>query len=370
MIRADIDLGALRNNVGVLRQLAGSADLMGVVKADAYGHGAQSVAQVLVDTGVGWLAVATIGEAVELREAGIEAAILVFAAPLPEQLPLYAEYDLRVNVSSEPVAGFVAEAARQRGPLTVHVKVDTGMHRLGLAPSDAARVVRQLEETPGVWVEGLWTHLATADEPSTEFVGEQVGRFEGVLEDLGEDAPPILHIANGPALVRSLVSPFPASSSLVRVGGVLYGLASSPGLHRDVEAAGLRPVMRLVSRVVHLQTVAPGESVSYGRTWVAERPSRIATVAAGYADGLVRSYAGPVGIGGGRYPVVGRVCMDMMLVHLGDPDGEGNAVVIGDEATLFGSSGASAVEAATAAGTLSYELTSGLTARVPRIELQ
>ena len=339
---------------------------MGVVKANAYGHGAVSIARALVDEGIEWLAVATVGEAVELRDAGIDAALLVFAAPLPDQLPLYILHDLRVTVSSADVARAVAEAARQRGPLTVHVKVDTGMHRLGLAPGDAADVVRQLEAAPGVHVEGLWTHLATADEPDVSFVAEQVQRFETVLEDLGPDVPPVVHIANGPALVRDLV---PVRTGLARVGGILYGLASSLSLQHDVLAAGLRPAMRLVSRVVHLQVVRPGESVSYGRTWTAERPTRLATVATGYADGLVRSYKGPVAVRGGRYPVVGRVCMDMLLIDLGDPKGPGGAVQRGDESILFGAGGVSAEEAAATSGTLSYELTSGLTARVPRIEL-
>ena len=171
------------------------------------------------------------------------------------------------------------------------------MHRIGLAPDEAARVVRQLEAAPGVEVEALWTHLATADEPDTHFVEEQVHRFTAVLDDLGDAVPPHVHVANGPALIRGLVPGLRGPRALARLGGILYGLASSPSLERDVQAAGLRPAMRLTSRVVHLQTVAPGESVSYGRTWVAERPTRVATVAAGYADGLVRTYRDPSGSG-------------------------------------------------------------------------
>lgn len=368
MIRAEVDLGAIRHNVRVLRQLAGAAELMGVVKANAYGHGAVMVARALVEEGITWLAVATVGEAQQLRDAGVEVPILVLAAPLADHLPLYVRDDLRVVVSSDEVARAVQDAARLQGPFTVHVEVDTGMHRLGLAPQDVAHRVRQLNAAPGVLVEGVWTHLATADEPDPSFVSEQLRQFHLALDDLGAEAPPIRHVANGPALVRGLVPDMPGSRSLVRVGGVLYGLASSPSLQRDVEAAGLRPAMRLVTRVVHLQTVEAGEGVSYGHTWVAERPTRLATLAAGYADGLVRSYRGPVGIGEGRYPVVGRVCMDMLLVNLGDPQGPGAEVQRGDEATLFGSGGPSAVDAAFQAGTLSYELTSGLTARVPRIE--
>ena len=365
MTRAEIDLGALRHNVRVLRQLAGEADLVGVVKADAYGHGAISCARALVDEGIEWLAVATIGEGEALRAAGVGGAVVVFAAPLPHQLDAYARHDLRVTVSSETVAQAVIDSGLS---LVAHVKVDTGMHRLGLAPDAVAATVRALQAAPDVAVEGLWTHLATADAAEASFVTEQVGRFRRALDALGPDVPPIVHVANGPALVRGLASDgLGPRRRLVRAGGVLYGLASSVPLARDVRRHGLRPVMRLASRVVHLQTVAPGESVSYGRTWTAQRPTRVATVATGYADGLARAYAGPVGIGERRAPVIGRVCMDMLLVDLGDPDGPGASVQAGDEAVLFGPGGPSAEQAADAAGTIAYELTSGLTARVPRV---
>ena len=366
MTRAEIDLGALRHNARALRQLAGEADLVGVVKADAYGHGATACAKALVDEGVEWLAVAAVGEGQALREAGVGVPILVFAAPLPHQLDAYARHDLRVAVSSAAAAQAVIASGLA---LVAHVKVDTGMHRLGVPPEATAATVRALQAAPHVEVEGVWTHLATADESDTSFVDEQLERFQRALDGLGPDAPPIVHVANGPALVRGLASAGVGSRrQLVRAGGVLYGLASSLSLARDVERHGLRPVMRLASSVVHLQTVAPGESVSYGRTWTARRPTRVATVAAGYADGLARAYAGPVGVGEGRYPVVGRVCMDMLLVDLGGPGGPGSSVRIGDDAVLFGPGGPTAEQAADAAGTISYELTSGLTARVPRIE--
>ena len=366
MTRAEIDLGALRHNARVLRQLAGAAELVGVVKADAYGHGAAACAQALVDEGVAWLAVATVGEGRALREAGLAVPVLVFAAPLPHQLGAYAEHDLRVTVSSEAVAQSVVASGL---PLVAHVKVDTGMHRLGLAPGATAAAVRALQAAPHVTVEGLWTHFATADASDASFVDEQLRRFRIPLDALGPDAPPLVHVANGPALVRGLATDaLSPRRPLVRAGGVLYGLASSLSLASDVRRHGLRPVMRLTSRVVHLQTVAPGESVSYGRTWTARRPTRVATVATGYADGLARAYVGPVGVGEGRYPVVGRVCMDMLLVDLGDPDGPGADVHLGEEAVLFGPGGPTAEAAADAAGTIAYELTSGLTARVPRVE--
>jgi alanine racemase len=357
-LRAEVDLSAVRHNV---RHLAGRGAIMGVVKADGYGHGAVPVARVLVEEGVAWLAVATVPEAVELREAGIETRILVLAAPLEPYLPQYEAWGLDAVVSSAEVA----DAVIARAPFVpVHVKIDTGMHRLGVAPEAGAETVRRLTEA-GVKVAALWTHLATADGDDAGFALEQVRRFDGVLRDLGDDAPPLVHIANGPAHVR--LPPLTSRPALVRLGGVLYGLDSDRAMASDT--VDLRPAMRLVSRVVHLQTVPPGESVSYGRTWTAERPTRVATLAVGYADGIPRSLSnrGEVGLRGARYPIAGRVCMDMTMVALGDPDGPGAEVCLGDEAVLFGPGGPSAEEAAAAAGTLSYELTTGLAGRVPRV---
>lgn len=357
-LRAEVDLSAVRHNV---RQLGGRGEVMGVVKADGYGHGAVPVARVLVEEGVGWLAVATLPEAVELREAGVDVRVLVLAAPLEPYLPAYEAWGLDAVVSSAEVA----DAVVARAPFVpVHVKVETGMHRLGLAPEAAAGTVRRLAAA-GVEVAAVWTHLATADGADAGFALEQVRRFDGVLRDLGDAAPPLVHVANGPAHVR--LPPLTSRPALVRLGGVLYGLNSDPAMAPDT--AGLRPAMRLVSRVVHLQTVPPGESVSYGRTWTAERPTRVATLAVGYADGLPRALSnrGEVGVRGARYPIAGRVCMDMTMLALGDPDGPGAGVRLGDEAVLFGPGGPSVEEAAAAAGTLSYELTTGLARRVPRV---
>lgn len=357
-LRAEIDLGAIRHN---LRQLAVPADVMAVVKADAYGHGAVPVARLLVEEGVEWLAVATVPEAIELREAGVETRLLVLAAPLVPYLPLYGQWGLDAVVSSHEVAGAVIE----RAPFVpVHVKVDTGMNRLGVAPEDGAAVVRQLAAA-GVEVAAVWTHLATADADDPGFVLEQVRRFDGVLKDLGGDAPPLVHVANGPAHVR--MPPLTSRPALARLGGVLYGLDSDPAMAPATTA--LRPAMRLVARVVHLHTVPPGESVSYGRAWTAERPTRIATLAVGYADGIPRALSnrGEVGIRGVRYPIAGRVCMDMTMVALGDPGGPASEVRMGDEAVLFGPGGPTAEEAAAAAGTISYELATGLASRVPRV---
>lgn len=364
--RVDVDLGAIRHNVRLLRQIADPARLLAVVKADAYGHGAVPVTRALVEEGVGQFAVATVGEGAELRKVGIEAPLLVFAAPLPDALPTYARLGLSVTVSSTDVARHVAEVARTHGPLHAHVKVDTGMHRIGLLPEEAADTLQLLAEAPGVTVDALWTHLATADG-DLYFTRTQLDRFRTLADGLGELRPPLLHVSNGPMLLR-LPEEAARENFLVRVGGVLYGMASSRELRPSVDAAGLRPAMRVVTRVVHLQTVGAGESVSYGRSWIARGPRRIATLAAGYADGLPRSLSnrGHVGIGGRHYPIAGRVCMDMFMADLGPPDGPGRGVSVGDEAVVFGPGGPDVLDQAEAAGTIPYDLTCALAARVSR----
>ena len=375
MIRADIDLGAIRHNARTLARLAAPAALLGVVKADAYGHGAEQVANVLVEEGVQQLAVATVGEAVQLREAGVTVPILVFAAPLAESLAAYARLELGVTVSSPEVAEAVVEAARVHGPLACHVKVDTGMHRLGFSPEAVPEALRYLAEAPGVTVDALWTHLATADG-DLDYAREQLRAFSALVDRLGPLAPPTVHVANGPALIR-LTHEVARPSTLIRAGGVLYGLSSSGDLAPEANAAGLKPAMRLSTRVVHLQTVEAGESVSYGRAWVAPEARRIATLAAGYADGVPRalSSSGHVGIGGRLYPIAGRVCMDMLMVDLGPPQASApgterphgsGAIRVGDEAVLFGAGGPDILRQADAAGTISYDLTCGLAPRVAR----
>ena len=359
LVRAEIDLGALRHNLRLLRDRAAGAEVMGVVKADAYGHGADLIVPALRAEGVRTFAVASAREAVRLRDLGVTEHILVFAAPLPSDLPVYAAHDLAVTVSSCDVAEAVVAFGE---PLRVHIEVDTGMHRVGLHPEEAPGAVRRLREAGHVEVAGLWTHFATADGRDLSFAQEQLRRFEAVVEAVGEPVP-ALHLANSGALAR--LPEAVRGRALVRPGGLLYGIPSSEAL-ADVD---VQPVMRLVARVVHVQTVAPGETVSYGRTWTAERPSRIATLAVGYGDGLPRqlSNRAEVGIGGRRYRIAGRVCMDMTMVDLGAPDGPGAAVQVGDEAVIFGPGGPSAFEVAGWAGTISYALPCGLTARVPRV---
>ncbi|HLT47604.1 MAG TPA: alanine racemase [Rubricoccaceae bacterium] len=361
-LRAEVDLDALRHNVRALKARAGEAEVMGVIKADAYGHGAVPVARVLAEEGVGRFAVANVPEGVELREAGLDAPVLVLGALLPEYLPACARYGLAVSVTSPDVAEAVVEAAEKAGPLTVHLKVDTGMNRLGVEPEDVPAVLARLRAAPGVAVEGIMTHFATVDR---RYTFEQMAAFDALLGQLGGDAPPLVHVANSGTLLA--LPETVAGRALARVGGALFGLVSERVA--EAEAADLRPVMRLTSRVVHVQTVAAGEAVSYGRTWVAAQPTRVAVVAGGYGDGLARalSNVGAVGVGGRLWPIAGRVCMDMLMLDLGDPGGAGAAVRPGDEAVLFGTGGPSALHVAERAGTIAYAVTCGLTARVPRV---
>lgn len=362
-LRAEIDLGALRHNLRELRRQAGGADVMGIVKADAYGHGVEHVVPVLREEGVRLFAVARVEEGVHLRALGVTEPILVFSAPLPGELPAYAAHDLEVTVTSAAVAEAVAAFG---GGLRAHVEVDTGMHRLGVQPEEVADVIRRLRAAPGVDLAAVWTHFATADEADLSFAEAQLARFEGATAEAGAWGVPV-HVANSGGLIQ--VPAAVEGRAFVRPGGLLYGIPPSEAVAARV---AVRPVMRLVARVVHVQTVAPGETVSYGRTWRAERPTRVATLAAGYGDGLPRALSnrGEVGLGGRRCRIVGRVCMDLLMVDLGEPEGPGAAVAVGDEAVLLGPGGPSALEVARWADTIAYAIPCGLTARVPRVPVE
>lgn len=334
---------------------------MAVIKADAYGHGAPRVAHALLDAGVAQFAVATLPEAIALREAGIAAPVLIFGAPLVEMLPAYAAYDIGVTVSSVHVAKAIAHHAGAGHRFSAHVKLDTGMRRIGLEAGEVAATIALLEHTAGVDIASVWTHLATVQDA---FVEEQIDRFLDVLEqhDLTER---YTHVLNSSALLwkPELASRFPRR--MVRSGIALFGLHKALAAQPDVQ---LRPVMRLTSRVSHIKTVATGESVSYDRRWRAPRPTRVATVAAGYADGYPRALTNRafVGIHGVRYPVIGTVCMDMFMVGLGPAGSAGDAVHVGDEVVLFGEGGPSGMEVAAWAETIPYEICCRVSQRVPR----
>lgn len=356
---AEIYLDRLRRNVDVFRSSCGGADVMAVVKADAYGHGAARIAHALAEHGIGWFGVATTAEGITLRRAGIEGRIVVFAAPLLEHLEANPSFDLETTISSSDVADAVIDRAGGGERHRVHVKVDTGMGRIGVAPADAARVVSRLERAANVEVAGVWTHLATADEPDLSYAREQLDRFSAVVAEVG-DAAERIHVANSAAAFR-LPESLAFDRPLARIGIGLYGYTSVDDL---AEEHGLQPVMKVSSRVTQLKAVDPGTPISYGRRWTASRSTRIATVGAGYADGYHRALSNrsSVGIRGKWYPVAGTVCMDMFMVDVG-PDAD---VAVGDEVVLFGDGGPDACEVAAWSETIPYEILTSVSSRVPR----
>jgi alanine racemase len=367
-----VDLGAVRHNARLIRERAAPADLMAVVKADAYGHGAVRVARTLREAGVSHFAVARVPEALELREAGIEVPIQVFEAPLPGHLPAYARHRLGVTVSSRAVAEAIVELADGRAPgaapIRAHVKVETGMERIGEPPEVAAGLARHLAETDGVEVAGLWTHFAAAGEPGQEdFTRRQLS----ILQEAAAGAGPIagrVHAANTPALLHFEESVRALDPTFVRCGLSLYGLTQfPPAVSASLGGQQLRPAMRFTSKVTHLKTVEAGASVSYGRGWTAPERVRLATVGCGYGDGYARLLSGraEVGVAGRRFPVVGRICMDLMMVNLGPPETAPD-VATGDAVVLFGSGGPSAVDVADWSETIPYEVATRVSSRVLR----
>lgn len=364
-VTASVDLAALRHNARVLREQTEGADLMAVVKADAYGHGAVPITRALYDEGIRHFAVARPSEGIRLREAGLSGRILVLGAPCPGQFAEFMEYDLDVTVASPETAAAVLRHSQSSQPIRAHVKVDTGMGRIGLSLEEGPAVVSRLAHAEGVVLAGLWTHFATADEPESSFARTQLDRFEALVREV--DAPvEHVHAANTGALLTIGARAHRFSSPLVRTGIALYGLSATPELSQQLD---LRPVMQLSARVKHLKTISAGTPVSYGAHWQASRPTRIATLGVGYGDGYPRLCSGRASVllGGELCPVVGSICMDMCMVNLGPPDRvPATAVDRGDEAYLFTASGPTVYDVARWAETIPYEICTGISPRVPR----
>lgn len=366
--RAEVDLAAVAANVGLACRLAGpDVAVMAVVKADGYGHGAVPVARMALSTGATWLGVAIPEEAIPLREEGIASRILVLGPNASEQADLVAGYDLDQCVCDVGQAEALDRAARaHRRILSLHLKVDTGMGRVGLSPRQVRSAAAKIRALSSVRLAGLMTHFAEAEAEEPRFAEEQLARFGEVVRDLQAAGIPVplRHAANSAAL---LFLP-EARLDLVRPGIMLYGChpRGSQGGPEPV----LRRALRLRTAISQIRDLARGETVSYGRTFVAPRDLRVATLPIGYADGCGRllSNRGQVLIRGRRVPILGRVCMDMTMVDVtGIPD-----VRPGDEAVLIGRQGQeeiSADEVAEAQGTISYEVLCRIGPRVPRVYL-
>ncbi len=357
---ARIDLTRLAANFRMIEARTGRP-LMPVVKADAYGHGAARVARLFESLGAPLLSVAFLEEGASLRRAGVRAPILVMAGVGPEEAREATDLGLTPVVATErTLAGALAAARLCSGPLRVHLKIDTGMSRLGFPPAASGDVARRAVDA-GLVVDGLMTHLSSADE-SPDVSERQMDAFEGVLTDLEGQGlrPQWVHVANSAGMLHAR-----PSQTLVRPGLLLYGLAPRP-LAPPVE---VRPVMTLVGRIEVIHDLPMGTPVSYGGRWVAPRPSRVATVAVGYADGVPRTTAmrerGEMSLGGRRAPVRGTVCMDFTMVDVTDlPDAQegGEAVVFGDDPTAW--------DVADWAGTNAWQVLTSVGLRVPRVYLE
>ena len=363
----EVDLGAIAANVGVLAETVAPAALWVVVKADGYGHGAAPVARAALEAGADGLCVAFVQEGAALRQAGILGPILVLSEQPESQLQELVRWHLAATAYSVSYLDALAREARESGGPTVrvHVKVDTGMHRVGSPPAAVVPLVQALMGHPELRWEGLWTHLARADEvhdPTTVTQLAILDEAVAALEAAGYP-PPIVHAANS---AGALAWGPAARRDLVRAGIAVYGIAPSAEVAPMCRA--LEPALALKARVSHVQRVAAGEGISYGHRTVLARDANIATLPLGYADGVPRrlaSVGGEVLLGGRRRPLAGVVTMDQLMVDCGDDD-----VVPGDEAVLIGVQGGERITAddwARALGTIAYEVVCALSPRLPRI---
>ncbi len=361
---AMIDLDALDHNYREVVRCSEGLQVLAVVKAGAYGHGAVEVSKRLLRLGADMLGVALVEEGRELRDAGIHAPILVMGATFPEQAEAIVSLRLTPVVFSLAVARALSEAAhRRRTTINVHVKIDTGMGRIGIAPEEAPEFIAALLKLGSVSVQGLMTHFADADLRDKQFASRQMDRFEALLNALEAKKihVPMRHAANSAAVLDFHRAFF----TMVRPGLMVYGY--NP-LEEGAIGADLRQVLSLITRIAFLKEVPAGIPVSYGRTFTTKRESVIATLPIGYADGYCRglSNKGQALVRGVRVPVVGRVCMDMCMIDVTDVPG----VREGDDVVLIGSQGSERITAdhiAAVTGTIAYEVLCGISNRVPRI---
>lgn len=367
---AEIDLDALVHNIGQVReQIGGGQRIMLVVKADGYGHGAVEVSRVAVRGGVEMLGVATLHEGVELRQAGIDAPIVILSPPMQSEVDGIAEYDLSCTVPSLAFARSLSQAFARIGKRgAVHVEVDTGMGRSGVGVAEALLFAAVIEKLPDLDLEGIFTHFPSSDE-DVEFTEEQVGRFVRLLARLAGKGirVPLRHAGNSGA-VLGIPGSYASPLNMVRPGIMVYGLYPSRGLAGRLD---LKPAMSFKSRIAQVRALPEGHPVSYGRSYITPKAMRVAVVPVGYGHGYSwrLSNGGEVLIRGRRAPVVGRVTMDVTMV---DVDGVPEAGV-GDEVVLFGRQGSEMIsvdEVAQRSGTLNYEVICGIGKRVTRAYIE
>ncbi len=361
---AEIDLKAVNSNLRNIRKAIGKHPLiMAVVKANAYGHGAVPVAQSILKSGTAqYFGVAIVEEGIELRKAGIGYPVHVFTAPFKEQLQDYIDYDLEPTICDLSTAKRLSELARRSGrTISVQVKIDTGMGRIGVASKDAVPFIENLIRLSHLHIKGIWTHFATSDERDLSFAHEQLNKFRSIVTELELRGIhiPLVHCANSGAILQMPDSYF----DMVRPGIMMYGYTPSMETRRTVQ---IRPAMSLKGRIGFVKQVEKGTSISYARRYIAKRKTTIASITVGYADGYFRTLTNKafVLINGKRFPVAGTVCMDQIMVDVGN-----EPVKSGDVVVMMGKSGSRSIDAwqiASAVGTIPYEVICAVSQRVPR----
>ncbi|MCL6094930.1 MAG: alanine racemase [Actinobacteria bacterium] len=370
---AEVSLSAARHNASLLSRLVAPARLCAVVKADAYGHGATAMAVAFLEGGASCLAVALVEEGIQLREAGIDAPILILSEPPREAMAEVMRFDLTPTLYTREGIIAAQEAASKLYPLEhkgVHLKVDTGMHRVGARPVDVTALAKEVQASDNLFLEGLWTHLAKAEDRESSLTRRQLEVFESTRAELASTGmfPSKLHVANSAgALVH------PASRySMVRCGLSLYGYYPAPWISKEFSRLSngdaLQPVMSLKARVSYVHEVEAGEGISYGHLYHVSKRSRIAVVPLGYADGVSRKLSAGIGealLNGRRRPFAGAVTMDQLMLDCG----EDTQIREGDEVVLLGEQGGEQIWAdhwAELTGSIVYEVLCGIGPRVPR----
>jgi len=355
----EVDLPRLKQNLENIRAHVAPAKVMVVLKANAYGHGVDGVAPYIAPQ-ADYIGVAILEEGIHLRELGIDKPILVMGGSLPEQVPAFVQHDLTLAGSSIELLDAAERAAQAAGgKIRVHLKIDTGMERIGVHEYEAEAFLEKSLTYSHLVMEGIFTHFANSEAGDPAHAKLQLERFQEVLhiyEKLGVPPPPIRHTANSGAILQLPESYY----DMVRPGVMFYGVYPGRDIKRTVE---VKPALTWHSRVVFSKIVRPGRPVSYGSLWQSDIPTRIATVPCGYADGYFRRMTNraQVMVNGKKYPQVGRICMDQLMVQVGDDEAKA-----GDEVILLGD-GITAEDFADWAGTNEYEAMTNIGARVPRV---
>lgn len=359
--RVEVNLDAIQHNAAVIADAVAPAMLCAVVKADAYGHGDVPSAEMALAGGAQWLAVALVEEGIRLRDAGIQVPILLLSEPTKEEAPLAVKWNLVPTVYRRTFTALLASEVANDTVLPVHLKIDTGMHRVGASPEAATELAVMIHGHPRLELQGVWTHFSVADEDA-DFTREQIRRFEAFIDELAALGiePPLVHAAN---TAGGLSYPG-ARYSMVRVGLGIYGLRPAPDTAPDL---ALQPAMRVVSAVSFVRDLPKGARPSYGRRRAMPVAGTVATVPIGYADGVYRrlsSVGGEVLIRGKRYPYAGTVTMDQIVIDVGSDE-----IEVGDEVVVMGAQGEDAVTAEDWAEwmeTINYEVVCNFGPRLPR----